>query len=56
MVEAYTSREPSFLHGIGLKAMKSGIASQPVLTGYKLLEIERDGYSMLCTLRKRYAR
>jgi len=40
-VEAYTSMGPSFLHGIGLKTMKSGVASQPVFTSYKLLEIER---------------
>ena len=40
-VETYASMRPSFLHEIGSKTMKSDIASQPVFTSYKLLEIER---------------
>ncbi len=40
-VEAYASMRSSFVHEIGSKTMRSGIASQPVLTRYKLLEIER---------------
>src|SRR5215831_8168303 len=43
-VEAYTSVKPSFLHEIGSKTMQSDIASQPVFTSYKLLEIERLTY------------
>jgi len=44
-VEAYASMRPSFLHEIGSKTMKSDIASQPVLTSYKLLEIERPRFA-----------
>src|SRR5215831_12851445 len=40
-VEAYDSMRPSHLHEIGSEPIWSGIASQPVLTSYKLLEIER---------------
>jgi hypothetical protein len=42
-IEAYASMRPSFLHEIGSKTMKRDIASQPVFTSYKLLEIERNG-------------
>jgi Transposase DDE domain len=37
--------KPSFLYEIGSKTMQSDIASQPVFTSYKLLEIERTTYT-----------
>jgi len=39
--ERYASLRLSTFHEIGSKTMESDIVSQPVLTSYKLLEIER---------------
>jgi len=42
--EAYTAMRLSSGHEIGSTTVRRGIAPQPVLTCYKLLEIERIGH------------
>ena len=42
--EQYASLSLFSFHKIGLKTVRRGTMSQPVLTSYKLLEIERPGF------------